>query len=80
MFWMSWSRRGKRFCRPKFTDLSWSVGLLRRKIQETRSLKFFFLGRTVRLGIGSGLNFCCVEKDWLRQDSLDGVQYGQETQ
>ena len=40
---------------------------------------FSFLGRPVRLGIGSGLNFCCVEKDRPRQDSLDVQQSGQET-
>ena len=28
----------------------------------------------------SCLNFCCVEKDWPRQDSLDGEQFGLETQ
>ena len=28
--------------------------------------------------VGSGLNFCCFEKDWPRQDSLDGGQSGQE--
>ena len=33
-----------------------------------------------RLGIGSGLNFCCVEKNWPRQDRLDREQFGKETQ
>ena len=39
-----------------------------------------FLPRTVRSGIGSGLNFCCVEENWPRQDSLDREQFGKETQ
>ena len=35
-----------------------------------------FLPRAVRSGIGSGLNFCCVEENWPRQDSLDREQFG----
>ena len=39
-----------------------------------------FLPWAVRLGIGSGLNFRCVEKNSPRQDSLDREQFGKETQ
>ena len=39
-----------------------------------------FLPQAVRLGIELGLNFCCVEKNWPRQDSLDREQFGKETQ
>ena len=42
MFWMSWRPQKKEIRRPKFTDLSWSVGLLRRKIQETKPRSYSF--------------------------------------